>query len=132
MGGLREKTGGLFDKGSPLWSKNPRVSGRMRGEGAEKGFFAHRVWQNAAECLYLRPNSIVYAAVSTLFIFPNFASVALFAAPQVRAASAEVAEGPSEQMMTATQAEVNITLRGNQLRVTNANGLTVRSTTSRV
>ena len=50
---------------------------------------------------------------------------ALFAAPQVRAASAEVAEGPSEQMMTATQAEVNIALRGNQLRVTNANGLTV-------
>ena len=28
-------------------------------------------------------------------------------------------------MMTAAQTEVNITLRGNQLRVTNANGLTV-------
>ena len=59
------------------------------------------------------------------YLFSLFCVGALFAAPQVRAASAEVAEGPSEQMMTAAQTEVNITLRGNQLRVTNANGLTV-------
>ena len=59
------------------------------------------------------------------YFFSLFCVGALFGAPQVRAASAEVAEGPSEQMMTTAQTEVNITLRGNQLRVTNANGLTV-------
>ena len=71
MGDLREKTAPHFGR------KIPVFSGRMRGEGAEKGFFAHRVWQNAAECLYLRPNSIVYAAVSTLFIFPILRRCAL-------------------------------------------------------
>lgn len=59
------------------------------------------------------------------YFFSLFCVGALFGAPQVCAASAEVVEGPSEQMMTTAQTEVNITLRGNQLRVTNANGLTV-------
>jgi hypothetical protein len=59
------------------------------------------------------------------YFFSLFCVGALFGAPQVCAASAEVVEGPSEQMMTAAQTEVSITLRGNQLRVTNANGLTV-------
>ena len=37
------------------------------------------------------------------YFFSLFCVGALFGAPQVRAASAEVAEGPSEQMMTAAQ-----------------------------
>ena len=59
------------------------------------------------------------------YILSSLCVVALFGAAELRAAGVEAFEPSSGTIEAVAPTEVAISLRGNQLRVTNADGLTV-------
>ena len=59
------------------------------------------------------------------YILSSLCVVALFGAAELRAAGVEAFEPSSGPIEAVAPTEVAISLRGNQLRVTNADGLTV-------